>query len=187
MPLLWKLRTFQRRTVSFSDVYKRQYLDNTHKVSGDEFILGLHGRPVLPLGTITVQETRAPEGYEINPQIYVANTTLQGASSVVTTNLPNTDTYYATEQVIRGDLEFLKTDKETGAVMAGIPFRITSETTGESHVIVTDETGQASTELANHSWKTNKNDETCKLSFIISEGNLNRAGRYDKIISIVKD
>lgn len=142
-----------------SDTNGRTYLDNTHKVSGDEFILGLHGRPVLPLGTITVQETRAPEGYEINPQIYVANTTLQGASSVVTTNLPNTDTYYATEQVIRGDLEFLKTDKETGAVMAGIPFRITSETTGESHVIVTDETGQASTELANHSWKTNKNDE----------------------------
>ena len=44
--------------------------------------------------------------------------------------------------------------------LAGVPFRITSETTGESHVIVTDENGYASTaaEWNKHTHKTNAND-----------------------------
>ena len=35
------------------------------------FILVISGAPSLPLGTITIQETKAPEGYLINPEVFV--------------------------------------------------------------------------------------------------------------------
>ena len=140
-----------------TDENGRVYLDNAHKISGDEFVIGLHGNPVLPLGTITIQERKAPEGYLLNNTVYVANTILQNGS-VSTTNLPNDENYAATEQVKRGDLEFIKLDADDDSPMVGIPFRITSETTGESHIIVTDENGHVSTKLAKHSYQTNSND-----------------------------
>ena len=140
-----------------TDANGQVILDDGHKVSGNDFILGLHGYPVLPLGTVTIQETKSPEGYLLNETVYVANTTLQ-ANSVTTTNLPNSETYAATEQVKRGDLEFTKVDADTGNTMAGIPFRITSDTTGESHVLVTDANGYASTAAIPHTADTNKND-----------------------------
>ena len=63
-------------------------------------------------------------------------------------------------QVKRGDLEFVKVSEADMSRLAGVPFRITSETTGESHVIVTDENGYASTaaEWNKHTHKTNAND-----------------------------
>ncbi len=44
--------------------------------------------------------------------------------------------------------------------LAGVPFKLTSQTTGESHILVTDKNGQASTanEWNAHSEKTNYND-----------------------------
>ena len=145
---MWVLQT---------DANGQVILDDGHKVSGNDFILGLHGYPVLPLGTVTIQETKSPEGYLLNETVYVANTTLQ-ANSVTKTNLPNSETYAATEQVKRGDLEFTKVDADTGNTMAGIPFRITSDSTGESHVLVTDANGYASTAAIPHTADTNKND-----------------------------
>ena len=140
-----------------TDEKGRAYLDNAHKISGDEFVIGLHGNPVLPLGTITIQESKAPEGYLLNTTLYVANT-IQQNGSVSTTNLPNEETYAATEQVKRGDLEFTKLDTETGRFMAGIPFRVISQTTGENHILVADADGHASTSAVPHSAETNEND-----------------------------
>lgn len=69
----------------------------------------------------------------------------------------------ASDYVIRGDLEFVKIADGTHERLAGIPFQITSESTGESHVIVTDENGQASTASSwnLHSQNTNLG-ETCE-------------------------
>ena len=39
-------------------------INDTYKVSGDDLIK-LNGRPVLPLGTLAVTETKAPEGHVI--------------------------------------------------------------------------------------------------------------------------
>ena len=47
--------------------------DPEHRVSGDDFWLGTDGIPVLPLGTLTIQESKAPEGYLLNDTVYVAN------------------------------------------------------------------------------------------------------------------
>ena len=46
-------------------------LSNTFKVSGDEFYLD-GGAPTLPLGTITVEETKAPAGYTLQNKILSA-------------------------------------------------------------------------------------------------------------------
>ena len=136
-------------------------LDNTHKVDGDEFVINPEsGLAVLPVGTLTIQETKAPEGYVLNDTIYVANTVVQSGTSVVTTNLPNTEEHPAIEQIIRGDLAFTKINADDASPMAGIPFSITSQTTGESHVIVTDETGYVSTaaDHAPHTQNTNRGE-----------------------------
>ena len=61
----------------------------------------------------------------------------------------------------RGDLELVKVGGTDMRRLAGVPFRITSMTTGESHVIVTDANGYASTASAwnLHSANTNANDQ----------------------------
>lgn len=46
----------------------------SYKVGGDE-LYKLGGRPYLPLGTVTVQETKAPQGYELDPMVYVCHFT----------------------------------------------------------------------------------------------------------------
>ena len=65
--------------------------------------------------------------------------------------------FEAQDQVIRGDFEFTKKDSKTQKAMADIPFKITSTTTKESHIIMTDENGYFSTasEYAPHSHNTN--------------------------------
>ena len=111
-------------------------------VSGDEFFYQMDGTtPCLPLGTVTVQETKAPEGYLLNDKVFVQKITGDG-------NVENISVYNApsvSEQVYRGDLEFIKVSDGDLERLSNVPFSITSKTTGESHVIVTDKNGYAST------------------------------------------
>ena len=58
----WVLKTTE---VTYS-TGKKAYvtgLRNSYKVSGDDFYLDNDGNPCLPLGTISVEETKAPKGY----------------------------------------------------------------------------------------------------------------------------
>lgn len=131
---------------------------NTYKVSGDEFFTTENGLPTLPLGTITIQETKAPEGYKINPEVYVRTITADGSSDMVNTyNQPITP-----ETVERGDVEFIKINSETKGRMANVRFRLTETTTGESHVLITDENGKASTAASwnKHSNHTNRGERS---------------------------
>lgn len=70
-------------------------------------------------------------------------------------------------QVKRGDLELVKADEDSQRRMAGVPFRITSVATGESHVLVTDANGFATTAASfnKHSHKTNFNDTAADGSY----------------------
>ena len=56
------VRTWVLRT----DAEGKAALKDSQKVSGDEFYKNSKGDNVLPLGTVTIQETKAPEGYLIN-------------------------------------------------------------------------------------------------------------------------
>ena len=60
-------------------------LSNTYKVSGDDFWLDSRGNPTLPLGTLTIQETKAPTGYKINSEIFVRRITPNGTAEGVNT------------------------------------------------------------------------------------------------------
>ena len=124
----------------------------------DEFYYSAAGDPCFPLGTVTVQEVKAPTGYEKNSQIYTCKITGGSGTteSVSTYNIPKigSDEEMA-EDVKRGDLEFVKVADGTLERLAGVPFKITSLTTGESHVIVTDKNGYASTAS---SWNKHTNN-----------------------------
>jgi len=64
-------------------------LNDTYKVSGDDFYYSPTGAITLPLGTVTIQETKAPEGYLINPKVFVRQITSDGfAEFVQTYNAP---------------------------------------------------------------------------------------------------
>ena len=65
-------------------------------------------------------------------------------------------------QVVRGDVSFFK-HSDNGEPMANIPFKITSKTTGESHIVVSDSEGLVSTESVSprlHSNHTNGYDSS---------------------------
>ncbi len=70
------------------------------------------------------------------------------------------------EQVKRGDFEFRKIHGVNMSRLANIPFLVTSKTTGEQHVIVSDANGEVKTSAAKnpHTQNTNQNDEAINSS-----------------------
>lgn len=63
-------------------------LDEAHKVSGDDFFMQ-NGKPVIPLGSVTIQETKAPAGYELNDEIKVVPIRLDKTGETFeTVNIP---------------------------------------------------------------------------------------------------
>lgn len=126
-------------------------LGEKYKVSGDDFYFNSTGDVTLPLGTITIQETKAPQGYLLSDEIFVRQIISQGAAEQVETyNMPTIE-----EDIIRGDIQIAKygeSNDETGDSGADIKhplkdikFHLTSKTTGDVFTIVTDEQGIAST------------------------------------------
>lgn len=109
----------------------------------------------LPYGTYLVKEAAAPQGYLLDSS-WEARASISEDGKVTEIS----GAAACADQVIRGDLSFVKEDAETAARMAGIPFRIASLTTGEWHIAVTDENGILDTSAgqAPHSKSTNAND-----------------------------
>lgn len=60
-------------------------LTEQYKVSGDDFYKMSNGFPTLPLGTITIQETKAPEGYKIYDEVFVRTVQSSGNTETVET------------------------------------------------------------------------------------------------------
>ena len=110
----------------------------------------------LPFGTYTIRETKAPSGYNLNERwSRVAHVREDG----VTVDLASDDDA-VDDQVRRGDLKLVKADEDTQDRMAGVAFSLTSKTTGESHVLVTDENGMIDTSavFSSHASSTNASD-----------------------------
>lgn len=132
-----------------------------YKVSGDDFYRAANGAISLPLGTAIIKEIKAPQGYNLPQpfgmdQVFVRQITSDGNLDVVHSyNAPE-----VAEPIMRSDLEFTKAASDDSHSLAGVPFKITSKTTHESHVIVTDENGKASTKASwnKHTQDTNGND-----------------------------
>ena len=75
---VWVLKTNDNGFVRFSE---------SSKVSGDPFYY-IQGNPdpMIPLGTLTMQETKAPKGYKINPEIFVRKITQNSGGIIPTFN-----------------------------------------------------------------------------------------------------
>ena len=106
---------------------------------------------LLPYGKYRIEESKAPEGYLTNGAKPIEFEIIEDGKIV---DLTGADTSIY-NQVKRGDLEGVKIGAGTHQRLAGVPFRITSKTTGESHVIVTDDNGQFST---SSDWASHKNN-----------------------------
>lgn len=94
-------------------------LSKDYKVSGDDFYYNGNSDPTLPVGTITIQETKAPTGYFINNEVFVRKITSTGTA-------PNIHTYnqpQVLEKVIKFDIK--KVQAGTSTPVAGAVFRHT--------------------------------------------------------------
>ena len=112
----------------------------------------------LPYGTYEMQEVKPGEGY-LHTDKAVRHFTIRQDGQVV--EYRDGDAAY--NQVIRGDLQFVKVGEGGEANMgrfANVAFKLISETTGEEHIVVTDENGEVRTETEwnPHSQNTNGND-----------------------------
>ena len=125
-------------------------------VSGDTFYYNSNNDPCIPRGTVVIRETKAPAGYvksdDVSFQKIQENPT---TGAVRTYNVPK-----VAEQVYRSDIEFTKKADNGSDRLAGVPFKVTSLTTGESHIAVTDENGYFSSASSwnAHDSNTNAND-----------------------------
>ena len=132
------------------------YFDTEHFVSGDAFFYNEQNNICIPRGTIVVRETKAPTGY-LKSNAVSFQKIMEGSNTeaLKTYNLAEVP-----EQVYRSDFEFTKKAENGSDRLAGVPFKVTSLTTGESHIAVTDENGYFSSASSwnAHDGNTNAND-----------------------------
>lgn len=174
-------RTWVIKTLKTAGGNYMAALNNTCKVSGDDFYKVSNGTVVLPLGTISIEETKAPEGYSLEGAYlqvggtgtkitgkYVAQITQNGNLA----QLKGGNTFKVSDKIKRGDFKLTKIDTDNQNRMSDIPFRVTCKETGESHIIKTDENGYFSSESSwnAHSKNTNGGGAYDGLWFSSADG-----------------
>ena len=124
-------------------------MSDTYKVSGDPFYLDA-GIPTLPLGTITVEETKAPTGYTLDNKVIDATNSpapnvKDGVAlfNIVDENslarVVGGNEYTVVEGVVRGGFEIQKKDADTGANVGTATFEIVNKNNYD--VVARDENG----------------------------------------------
>lgn len=124
-------------------------MSDTYKVSGDPFYLDA-GIPTLPLGTLTVEETKAPAGYTLDNKVIDATNSpapniKDGVAlfNIVDENslarVVGGNEYTVVEGVVRGGLEIQKKDADTGANVGTATFEIVNKNNYD--VVARDENG----------------------------------------------
>lgn len=125
-----------------TDENGRTGLTDDYLVSGDEFYYSSSENkiPCLPLGTVTIQESKAPENYELNPDLYIGQITEEGGLTWLTTNLltPEGQLIVPESETVRGGLSIHKSSDD--AIIKDIWFRITSDN-GYSKDVATNSMG----------------------------------------------
>ena len=124
-------------------------LSDTYKVSGDPFYLDA-GIPTLPLGTLTVEETKAPAGYTLDNKVIDASNSPAPniRNGVVLFNIVDDNStarvvggneYTVVEGVLRGGLEIQKKDADTNENVGTATFQIVNKNNYD--VVARDENG----------------------------------------------
>lgn len=173
-------RTWVIKTVKNASGKYVTALRDDCKVSGDDFYK-LGNTAVLPLGTLSIEETKAPEGYKLDGAYLQAS----GSSTKITgkyvtqitqngnlASLKGGNEFSVADKIKRGDFKLTKIDTDNQNRMGDIPFRVTNKATGESHIIKTDENGYYSSESSwnAHSKNTNGGGAYDGLWFSTGDG-----------------
>ena len=122
----------------------------------------------LPFGLYSIQEVKAGEGYLLTDgEPHEFRIAKDGV-------LVNPFDGAFENQVMRSDLEFTKKGDDGQDRLAGVAFKLTSKTTGESHVVVTDENGYFSSASSwnKHTHETNANDWALDAEDVIDSSKL---------------
>ena len=174
------------KTVNGAWEFRNSPLFNGDGFVSSEVYKDTNGQRTIPMGTVTIKEVKAPDGYALvndntltgkyvidgndyndtgcilyqfkwNDTLGMVEPYLDGTTvSSGSIQEIKTSTY---DTIKRGDIEFDKIDFKSGKKMKHIGFLIKSKTTGEQHIIVTDENGHASSRTPAHSENTNGNDK----------------------------
>ncbi len=153
-------------------------LSSASPISGDPLSRNGSGKNLFPLGTYVIAEATPPLGYLPSNNTYVVQARQNGNAVELTgdTSIHDGHTLVKDAELIkRGDLAFNKVRESDMVRLAHIPFTLTSETTGERHVLVTDENGCVNTSAGwnKHSFHTNENDRALSEDGSVNEGLLN--------------
>ncbi len=108
---------------------------------------------LLPYGKYRIEESKSPDGYLVDGAKPIEFEIKENGKIIDLTDKEHS----IYNQVKRGDIEGVKIGAGTHKRLADVPFKITSKTTGESHIVVTDDNGQFSTssKWASHKHNTN--------------------------------
>lgn len=107
----------------------------------------------LPYGHYKISESKNPTGYLTTGAVDCDFDIVNDGEIMDLTD----EAHSIYNQIIRGDIEGVKIGDGTHKRLTNVPFRLTSKTTGESHIIVTDANGQFSTSSDWVSHKQNTN------------------------------
>lgn len=169
----WVLKTDSKGRTSLLGAQNKP---DTYFVTGDSLYTSTDGYATLPIGTVSVQETKAPQGYLLSDStLHIQQITSNSATERVSTFVePSEDAPTVREQMKRGDIAFNKVHGEDMTGLANVPFKITSKTTGESHIAITDVNGILTTEASAcpHTQNTNGNDAALNADGSIDESKL---------------
>ena len=110
------------------------YLDSNYKVSGDDFYM-FGNIATIPVGTITIQESKAPTGYFINNEVFVRKIEANGDDQYVSTyNQPE-----ILEKIIKFNIK--KVQVGTTTPVSGAVF-LHTKPDGTTESLTTDEKGE---------------------------------------------
>ena len=143
------------------------------------------GNACVPLGTVTIEETKAPEGYLLNGKTIKGTNNAPGADCEVRDGVLLTHTrengtgsgnvvaindFSGSDDIIRGDFKFTKKAAADGSIIPDCEFELSlmdGDKAVETHKIVTDENGYFSTEnsYVKHSDNTNGGVKKCGTWF----------------------
>lgn len=134
-------------------------LDEAHLVGEGTFFTTHDGSAALPLGTVCIEEIDPSPGYAI-PAVHRWVTKVRDLAGdhYAGRTFQFVPDGQVPEPVVRGDLKFEKCELGSQKAMPHVLFRMTSQTTGESHIIMTDDQGVFSSSSTPHSQDTNSLD-----------------------------
>lgn len=110
-----------RKWIIKSDSKGFARLEDDWKVGGDDFYRNNQGRPIGLIGTYLIRESKAPNGYKIDPTIRMMKVTQQGEKANFQ-KFENESPRINTPQ--HGKISLNKIDKETKVKLNGVSFDI---------------------------------------------------------------